>query len=117
MFSRSVGAAFTVVVVCMLVACDQRESDRDVTQGLSEALVEGEALYKANCKVCHAQGINGAPIVGNKKMWSPRVGKGVDALVSNAVNGVGLMPAKGGKTHLTDEDVKLVVEYYLYRLK
>ncbi len=117
MVSRSILAALIAVVVCMLVACDQRGSDRDVAKGLSEALVEGEALYKANCKVCHAQGINGAPIVGNKKMWSPRVGKGVDALVSNAMNGVGLMPAKGGKTNLTDKDVKLVVEYYLYRLK
>ncbi len=117
MIFRLVIAGALAIVVGLLEACDTRENDTDVDAGLPESLVVGKALYIENCKVCHAQGINGAPIVGNKKMWLPRVGKGIDALVSNAVNGVGLMPAKGGKTHLNDEEVRHVVEYYLHRLK
>ena len=52
----------------------------------------GEAVYTANCKVCHAQGINGAPVLGNKNNWAPRKDQGIDVLVEHATNGFGLMP-------------------------
>lgn len=80
-------------------------------------LEKAEAIVKANCKVCHASGINGAPIIGNKKMWSPRTAKGKEALVANAISGVGLMPPKGGKDKLSDEEIALAVEYFLSQLK
>lgn len=79
-------------------------------------LAKAETIVKANCKVCHAQGINGAPIIGNPKMWQPRVGKGKQELISNAINGFGLMPPKGGKEHLSDEEIGLAVEYFLAQL-
>ncbi|MYM64563.1 cytochrome c5 family protein [Pseudomaricurvus sp. HS19] len=77
---------------------------------------QAEELYRKNCKVCHAQGINGAPIVGNQKMWGPRAAQGVDVLVEHAVNGFGLMPPRGGSA-LTDEEIRKVVEYYLSQLQ
>ena len=76
----------------------------------------GEALYTKNCKVCHAQGISGAPILGNKKMWQSRAVKGQEVLVNHAVNGFGLMPAKGGKTALTEEEISEIVGYMLSQL-
>ncbi len=79
-------------------------------------LVQAEAIVKANCKVCHAQGINGAPIIGNQKMWGPRIEKGKEALVQNAIQGVGLMPPKGGKTQLSKEEISLAIEYFLAEL-
>ena len=78
---------------------------------------QAESIVKANCKVCHAQGINGAPIIGNQSMWGPRVGKGKEALVQNVMSGVGLMPAKGGKDTLTQAEIELAVEYFLTKLK
>ena len=82
----------------------------------NDELKQGEQLVVANCKVCHAQGINGAPIIGNKKMWGKRISKGREALVTNAVNGVGLMPAKGGNTELTEAQIDLAVGYFLSQL-
>lgn len=81
------------------------------------ALVAGEAIVKANCFVCHAQGINGAPIIGNHKMWGPRAGQGLDTLVSHAISGYGLMPAKGGNEELEEEDIRLAVGYMLSQLE
>jgi len=80
-------------------------------------LLAGEEIVKKNCKVCHASGINGAPIIGNTNMWGPRIEKGRDALAKNAISGVGLMPAKGGQAHLTDEEIDLAVGYFLSQLK
>lgn len=85
-------------------------------QGASKH-AEGEALYTTNCKVCHAQGINGAPILGNNKMWAPRAVQGEDTLVEHAMNGFGLMPAKGGKDHLVEEDIRKVVQFMLSELE
>ena len=92
-----------------LFACSESEQQAQ--------LLAGEEIVKKNCKVCHAQGLNGAPIIGNKKMWQPRVAKGSDALVASAINGFGLMPAKGGQTQLTDEEIELAVNYFLSQIK
>lgn len=97
-FARS---AMAVFAVALLAACSQEP----------EGPSPGELVYKGTCKVCHAQGINGAPIVGNKKMWGPRITQGIPALVEHASNGYGLMPAKGGNTDLTTEQITAAVEY------
>lgn len=78
---------------------------------------EGMAIVKSNCKVCHAQGINGAPIIGNKKMWLPRIEQGMESLVSHAMNGYGLMPAKGGNVALTEEDITKAIGYMISQVQ
>ena len=95
--------ALALSVVCMGCA-----DNLDITKG--------ETIVKNNCKVCHAQGINGAPIIGNRKMWQPRLAKGEQALVENAISGFGLMPPKGGKDHLSDDEIGLAVGYFLAQL-
>ncbi|SMF20104.1 Cytochrome c5 [Alteromonadaceae bacterium Bs31] len=76
----------------------------------------GEVLFTKNCKVCHAQGLNGAPIVGNKAMWAGRKDQGLEVLVQHASEGYGLMPAKGGNTELSKEEITLAIEYMLSTL-
>ena len=71
----------------------------------------GKATYDTACFACHGTGAAGAPILGNKEAWTPRVGKGIDTLYSNAINGINAMPPKGGAMSLTDEQVKAVVDY------
>ena len=79
---------------------------------LSPELAEGKAIVESNCVVCHSQAINGAPILGNEKMWGKRIEQGIEVLVDHAIHGfAGMMPAKGGNTDLTDEQVRLAVGY------
>jgi cytochrome c5 len=68
------------------------------------------ALYAQTCSVCHATGVAGAPKVGDKAAWAPRIAQGVDALVANAIKGKGAMPPKGGSS-ASDAEVKAVVDY------
>ena len=93
-------------------ACSKKEEP-----AVAAASHPGEAIFTKNCKVCHAQGINGAPILGNQAMWSKRTGQGEAVLVQHAISGYGLMPAKGGNTDLPDEDVAKAVSFMLSKVQ
>jgi cytochrome c5 len=82
------------------------------------ALVAGsvsanEANYKASCAACHDAGVSGAPKLGDKAAWAPRIAKGKDALYATAINGSkanpAMMPRGGSK--LDDAALKSVVDF------
>lgn len=96
----------------IVVSCSKNiESINEAKQKSS-----GEKIYISNCKVCHAQGINGAPILGNQKMWSKRLHQEIEVLIKHAEEGYGLMPAKGGNSELTNEDISVAVRYMIQKL-
>jgi len=74
------------------------------------------ALYASTCAVCHAQGIAGAPKLGDKAAWAPRIAQGIDALTASAIKGKGAMPPKGGST-APDADIKAVVTFMVNSAK
>lgn len=74
--------------------------------------LDGEMLYTQVCSSCHISGAAGAPqLVADQ--WTDRLTKGEEQLHINAINGIGVMPAKGGRTDLTDEQVIAAVDYML----
>ena len=56
----------------------------------------GEAVYNAQCAVCHAAGVAGAPKFGDIGLWAPRINTGYEALLTSALKGKGAMAAQGG---------------------
>ena len=79
------------------------------------AAPSGQAVFAQTCTACHTAGIAGAPKLGDKADWGPRVAQGKDVLYKHAIAGYtgkkGMMPAKGGNTALPDADVKAAVDY------
>ena len=75
--------------------------------------LSGENVYNTVCMSCHTSGAAGAPVIGNNNQWSDRLSKGKDVLYANAINGIGIMPAKGGVSSLSDDEIKLAVDYIL----
>lgn len=72
----------------------------------------GKKLYESACLACHSAGLAGAPKVGDKGAWAPRIAKGKDTLYQNAIKGIGVMPAKGG-AQASDDEVKAAVDYMI----
>ena len=76
---------------------------------------DGAGAYEAVCKACHGEGIAGAPKAGDKAAWGPRVAQGKDTLYKHAIAGFngskGVMPAKGGRTDLSDDLIKQAVDH------
>lgn len=72
---------------------------------------DGKLIYDNVCSACHAAGIAGAPVPGGT--MNDRASQGLEALVANAINGINVMPPRGGNSNLTDEQVRAAVEYML----
>lgn len=74
----------------------------------------GELLFWANCTACHEAGLRHAPLIGNKAMWAPRIAKGEEALLHNAIHGLNKMPPRGGKPELSDEELLHIIRYMIF---
>lgn len=82
---------------------------------VDEHTAKGEKVFKSTCAMCHQTGAAGAPILGNKDEWAPRIAQGNATLYDHAIKGFtgtkGMMPTKGGNPSLSDEDVQAAVDY------
>lgn len=70
-----------------------------------------EQVYQSVCATCHKTGVSGAPKLSNNSAWKPRIAKGKDTLYKHAIDGFNAMPAKGGRSSLSDKKVKATVDY------
>jgi cytochrome c5 len=70
-------------------------------------------IVKMRCSKCHETGKNGAPKIGDRDDWIPRLKDGLDATVRSAINGHGGMQARGGMPDLTDAEMKDAVTYMI----
>lgn len=83
---------------------------------------DGKEIYDHLCTSCHTAGIAGAPKLGDKAMWGPRIKQGIDVLVKHAIEGYhgpdgNFMPPKGGNPALTDEQVTAAVHWIVDQAK
>ncbi|NWG74410.1 MAG: c-type cytochrome, partial [Rubrivivax sp.] len=69
------------------------------------------------CQACHAAGVAGAPKLGDKAAWAPRLAAGVDGLTASVIKGKGAMPPRGGAMAASDADIKAVVAYMVDSVK
>jgi cytochrome c5 len=81
------------------------------------AAADGKQVYDTTCTACHTPGVAGAPKVGDKAAWAPRVQQGMDTLVQSAIKGKNAMPPKGGNGSLSDAQVRAAVEYMVSQAK
>lgn len=85
------------------------------------AALSGPQVYNSACIACHGAGVAGAPIVGDAAAWAPRIATGLAVLTRHAIEGysgaVGYMPAKGGRTDLSDDEVASAVDYMVNESK
>lgn len=79
----------------------------------AEVKLSGQEVYNKVCAACHATGVMGAPKVGAKDQWEPRLAQGLNTLLNHSVNGLRSMPAKGGDSSLTEANLKDAIVYML----
>jgi cytochrome c5 len=89
----------------------------DMPKFQDNALMAGRSVWMGTCRACHLLGVAGAPAVTDFSEWERRLSKGEEALYQSALNGIRgdddkyRMPPRGGNDRLTEEQVRLAVEY------
>ncbi len=77
----------------------------------------GETIVTQTCAMCHAIGVMGSPKLGSANDWAPRIEKGIYVLYESALNGLNMMPARGGNASLSDNDLRNAVDYMVSLVK
>lgn len=102
---------------------DAATMTEETAEGVSSAaLVVGQepegltdnirAAVDGVCAGCHLGGVAGAPKHGDTDAWQERADKGLATLTSSVINGLNVMPPRGGST-LSDEEIPLAIQYLM----
>ena len=83
----------------------------------SAGAADGKKVFDTTCTACHTAGVAGAPKLGDKAAWAPRIKQGMDALMQSALKGKGAMPPKGGNASLSDADLRAAIEFMVSQAK
>lgn len=96
-------------------AAPAAEAAAPAAGGTVASTEQGKSVFNKTCALCHAAGVAGAPMPGNKDDWGPRIAQGMDTLYKHALEGYtgakGMMPARGGAATLSDDEVKEAVNH------
>lgn len=68
-------------------------------------------LYQTSCKICHEEGVGGAPKSFDDSAWAERLSKGKDTLLAHAIGGFKGMPPLGMCSDCTKEDLVDLIDY------
>jgi len=72
---------------------------------------DGKQIYESVCSACHTAGVASAPQPGSDAFKQRMDAKGMDGLVASAINGLNVMPPRGGRSDLSDEDIRAAVVF------
>ena len=109
-------AVLIKIVICSIILIDcssNQEKLASSTVTVRTTPMNREVIGKWNrsCALCHLSGEAGAPIIGDKKSWSERLGKGEDVLVRSVVEGLNSMPPLGYCMACEIEDFRSMVSF------
>jgi len=69
----------------------------------------GGQIVRTSCAKCHQTGAGGAPKIGDRAAWMPRLKHGFDVVVRSAIKGHGSMPSRGGVADITDSELRAAI--------
>lgn len=73
--------------------------------------LSGSDVYDRFCHTCHSTGLNEAPKIGDAEAWTPRLSKGMDALLQTTKTGLNLMPMMGLCMACSDAELQAAIDY------
>jgi cytochrome c5 len=114
---RLLNSLFLTSVIALSAAISGCGSDEGSSASNSNAVIVKPSdpalasLYNSSCISCHAKGYGSAPRSGDVAAWAPRMEKGMDTLLDNAINGYKGMPPLGACTDCSEQDFVDLIEF------
>jgi cytochrome c5 len=97
--------------VAAVAAATQATATQAATADSTASPADGKQIYESVCSACHTAGVASAPQPGSDAFKQRMDAKGMDGLVASAINGLNVMPPRGGRTDLSDEDIRAAVAF------
>ena len=99
------------------VITDQAALAKLTAPAAARAPMSGDQIVAQVCSACHANGTLGAPKIGDASDWKGRLASqgGLDGLLQYALHGKGNMPARGGRSDLSDAEMKSAIQTMLQK--
>ena len=106
------------ISLCLATTIVAADDDSQFIKFSRQNLIDGRFIWIENCKGCHAYGTADAPVPMIAAQWKDRVIKDTAVLYDHAINGFfgpedTMMPERGGNPELSDQEVRLAVDYML----
>jgi len=101
----------------LTAACSPSAPQRTPAEAAAHALTLTPAdarladLYAQSCKTCHTVLDTGAPLAGDRAAWEARWKKGMPALLTSTVGGLGGMPAGGQCFSCSPSDYEALIRF------
>lgn len=115
-----VGSVYAGETGAAALAAAQAAAASAVPDIAFDGSLDGGLIYDRVCSACHTSGVAGSPLLV-RSAWEDRLAQGTDVLVQHAIEGyqgeAGLMPARGGKMDLSDEQVQVAVQWMIDNLE
>lgn len=109
---RPLALSFGVCLLALLPVHGQASEETNTTaQPYSGRPVT--QIYNTYCIACHVNGVAGAPRIGHAEEWQPRIDKGIDTLLANAIKGFNAMPPRGICSNCSDEELRHTILYMI----
>ena len=108
-----------IVMSCLALALPAFLIAQD--DGYTGTAEQGQVTYEKFCKVCHDQGVGGAPLLSDQARWQTSAEKGQTILLEHVEQGFqgssGYMPPKGTCVMCSSADFKDAIRYMLETAK
>lgn len=100
----------------MLAACGKgQDAQLAMSASAAASLRPGDAalarVYDQSCKACHANPASGAPQVGDRTAWAPRLAQGMDTLLEHTVSGYKGMPPLGSCGDCSEDEFAALIRF------
>lgn len=120
-FTHHLPPTLACLLALGLLGCSRSQAPSEAGPNMprlsGERLEAGRGIWLGTCRACHLLGVAGAPAVTDFAEWDRRLTKGKEALYQSALNGIKgpdgqyRMPPHGGNPRLSDDQVRLAVDY------
>ncbi len=95
----------------MIASTKNKKTSYKIERMKPLTLTDGKRIYAENCSVCHTNGKDNAPKLGDMTAWKPIVDTGFVEAYLNVTTGKSGHPVRGNCDKCTDGELKAAIKY------